>query len=222
MQPRTLLTLLLAFTLLLIAAPQSVAANEVSPESELAGVVARYLVALPPHSTDAAESAEDRGRRMQEIAREIALASMKQPLAGYEPIDQAAALIVNGKSESEFARYVGERRCQEGPPGMRCDPDRNGVAQADSYWQLWKVACPKLWAAPAASREALREAATCASSRFRGAMGRCTANGVEGPAGGFAGFHSSDCWWPGGKARAARFEQVRMRLRTLSRQATAN
>jgi hypothetical protein len=46
--------------------------------------------------------------------------------------EEAALLVAQGWHESRWAAYVLEGRCQDGPPGARCDEGR-----ARGPWQVW-------------------------------------------------------------------------------------
>jgi hypothetical protein len=162
------------------------------------------LVSLPPHYTDAEEAPAKREARMKEIAASVADAVKKVHTA--DRVELAAAVLVLGWAESRWARYVGEGRCEDGPKGARCDPDRRGVAQARSYWQLHRRACRPLWAAPKGSTKALRAAALCAARHWHGGLKMCAGRCKWGPqAGAFAAYRGAigpdPCNWPGALAR---------------------
>src|SRR5688500_6491462 len=100
--------------------------------SAFATAILAVLLAGPRHVTDRDEADEAREARFEPLAVAIAVASKGNP-------ESAARLIGEGRGESNFARYVQEGRCEDGPRGARCDPDKNGVARARTPWQTWKV-----------------------------------------------------------------------------------
>lgn len=165
------------------------------------------LLAQGPHTTDLDEGEASRRARLDAVASAIAEASERYA----DPPRVAAALLVIGRRESHWARYVGEGRCSEGPVGMRCDPDKKGVARARTYWQLWSKACAPAWEASPGSREELSAAAKCAAGLWVGASQRCQDAPDGAIAGAFAGYRSG-CLWKGGKPRAQEWAIVKGRL----------
>jgi hypothetical protein len=162
------------------------------------------LMSLPPHYTDAEEPAAEREKRLEEIAGAVTYAV--EHVSTGDAVQLAAAVLVLGWAESRWARYVGEGRCEDGPKGARCDPDRRGVPRARSYWQLHRRACRQLWATPKGSRAALQAAAVCAARRWQGGLKMCAGRCKWGPqAGAFAAYRGGvgpdPCNWPGALAR---------------------
>lgn len=131
----------------------------VSPEQILA-----VLLALTPHVTDAGDTADERALLLAPVASAISTAA--------RDTSDAAALIAHGAVESRYARYVIEGRCQDGPRGARCDPDRQGRARARGPWQVWAVACPDAWELPV-GHESLHREAACTLRLLRGGRMRC-------------------------------------------------
>lgn len=160
------------------------------------------LLGLPPFHSETDESAEGRQARLQTVAAAIDHAAAAHAHR-WPPQKTAAALLALGWHESRFARYVGEGRCHEGPPGARCDPNRHGVRQARTYWQLHRVACPAAWALPEGSAAELQVAARCAAGLLIGAEHRCRHRTPYGLlAGAFSGYRGIACDWRPSRARA--------------------
>jgi hypothetical protein len=174
------------------------------------------LLALPPWYQDADEPKQQRLARLTPVAVEVAAAAHSLKYTEADII--AAALLTLGWHESRWARYVGEGRCLDGPPGARCDPYR-GVPQARTYWQVHRNACPAAWRQRPGSAAELQAAARCAAVHWQGAYGRCKRRAVHGPvAGAFSGYRGADCNWRGGVARARSFQSFRLQLsRALAR-----
>jgi hypothetical protein len=176
----------------------------------LAKTLLAILVALPPWYQDLDEPRLAREVRLEPVAIEIDRAA--HSLRYHEPVEIAAALLTIGWHESRWARYVGEGRCMDGPPGARCDPHR-GVPRARSYWQVHRGTCPAAWAHEPGSHGELKAAARCAAVRWQGAYGRCRRRCEAGPiVGAFAGYKGADCNWRGGVTRAKTFAQMQHRL----------
>ena len=104
---------------------------------------------MTPHKTDT-ESRPDRESRMHVVASSINNATLRASCSGVfaspecKPIFAsrqllAALLLGKGHFESDFAQYVHEGRCTDGPVGARCDSDRNGVPRAHGPWQQWRL-----------------------------------------------------------------------------------
>lgn len=104
-----------------------------------------WLMKQHPSIYDREDEAR-RAERMHIVAEAIEYATKRaacqdQPLP-CKPIFSnrqlmTALLLAKGRGESAFAAYVHEGRCQEGPVGARCDPDKKGVARAHGPWQQW-------------------------------------------------------------------------------------
>lgn len=158
-----------------------------------------WLLAATPHRTDLDEPKEAREARLATIAFVIATASEGVP-------ERAALLMAQGESESRWARYVGEGRCKEGPPGERCDPDYRGFPRARTYWQTWRVSCPKAWDEEAGSVLEMTEAAKCTVRLMRSGMRRCQLNGYDPLHGAFAGARGgAACTGPWAVKRTKRY-----------------
>lgn len=122
------------------------------------------LTGAPDDWGDRDESGKDRANRMAHVTNAILFVTKQQ--------DEQAALVATAHSETLLARRIGEDRCEQGPPGQRCDPDKHGKAQARGYWQLHRSACPEAWAMEPSSRR-LRVEAACALRALRLARKRC-------------------------------------------------
>lgn len=159
------------------------------------------MLSQPTWHGDMAETPEQRADLLRPVAMAIELATEDQT--------EQAALISLGWHESRFARYVIEGRCQDGPPGARCD---NGRAR--SPWQLWRRSCPSAWELAEDDPRAMERSAACAARLLRGARGRC--RGMH-PAGDLAGMFSGyarggRCTWGPAAGRAQSMGAVLMRL----------
>lgn len=91
------------------------------------------MLALPQFALDRADTAEERRALYLPVAEAIATVATTR--------EDAAFLVAQGWHESRYARAVLTGHCSDMPRGMRCDPDRNGVARARGPWQSWRVAC---------------------------------------------------------------------------------
>lgn len=100
--------------------------------------------------------------------------------------EERAALIADGWFESRFARYVIEGRCQDGPKGARCDPDKNGVPRARGVWQVWHYC----------KGQGTEAEARCVLSQMRLGLSRC--GSWEGA---FSALHGPGCGWSGARER---------------------
>lgn len=107
------------------------------------------LMRMTPHKTDT-ESRPERELRMHVVADSIHDATLRAACSGRyaspdcKPIFSdrrtlAALLLGKGHFESDFAEYVHEGRCQDGPVGARCDSDAHGLARAHGPWQQWRL-----------------------------------------------------------------------------------
>jgi hypothetical protein len=182
------------------------------------------LLSFRPFFADT-ETLEERRERLDVVARSIEAAAERATCTGEYAATECrpvwhdtrrslvVALIVLGHQESRYAQYVHEDRCLDGPPGMRCDLDRNGVPRARGPWQAWRVACPDLWDEMAGtSLEATTAAAWCTARRFAQAYRRCQKSNPDPWAGAFSGYTGASCNWAGAVPRS---EQVRKLLRKL-------
>jgi hypothetical protein len=161
------------------------------------------LSSLPVHTTDRDEDPLSRSERLSDIALVVSIVAPS--------INRSTTLIETGRSETHFARYVGEGRCLDGPPGMRCNPDSNGLPRSLSYWQLERSACPALFDAEDGTLEALCIAADCANHIWWAQYWRCYSKNPDGPiAGAFSGYATGEsCVWKPATQRAARWYAVR-------------
>lgn len=115
---------------------------------DLLTAIFNELMRMTPHKTDT-ESRAERAARMHVVADSINVATKRAACSGLpaeecRPIFSdrrmlAALLLGKGHFESDFAQYVHEGRCSEGPVGARCDSDRFGVARAHGPWQQWRL-----------------------------------------------------------------------------------
>jgi len=165
--------------------------------SPLEDAVLEVLQSMPPSRWDAEEPPESRAERLSEVAEAITVASRDGR--------DAAMLLALGRSESNFAGYVGAG-CVDIPDGAaNCDRDpKTGESRARSYWQPWRRTCPVAWSYPRGSREALFAFALCARKRFWGAANTCRDRHPAGYlAGGFSGYRrGAECAWAPGAKRA--------------------
>ena len=129
-------------------------------------VILFVLLTLAPWHGDRDEHHDARALRLAPVANAIVQASRGDR-------DVAAALIAHGAGETRYARYVIEGRCQDGPRGAQCDPDRHGRARARGAWQVWRVACPEAYAHPDGSHVSIAAEARCAARLLRGGRHRC-------------------------------------------------
>jgi len=166
------------------------------------------LMGLSRHFTDADESYAERAGRLAVVAVAIVDATGGD-------IGRAARVVALGQAESNFARYVTEGRCQDGPVGSRCDPNRHGEPQSLGPWQQRRCSCPRAWDAPMGSVEQLRASARCADRILREAHRRCQRRVADPEAGAFGGYRGVDCAWQGGVRRAEMSRRYRARLQRL-------
>jgi hypothetical protein len=105
------------------------------------------LMLMTPHKTDT-ESLDERRARMTMIAESIQSATKRAACVNAgddcKPIlsDRrlaTALLLGKGHFESDFAQYVHEGHCDQGPIGARCDSDKQGIARAHGPWQQWRL-----------------------------------------------------------------------------------
>lgn len=116
---------------------------------DLLTAIFNSLMRMTPHNTDT-ESREGRVARMHIVAPAIHDATLRASCSGSfavpdcKPIFSdrrtlAGLLLGKGHFESDFAEYVHEGHCLDGPVGARCDADKNGVPRAHGPWQQWKI-----------------------------------------------------------------------------------
>lgn len=156
----------------------------------LASAVHTALWGTPASALDRKETVEARWSRLYDVARAIEAAARSSKFSS--PVTVAAALLALGQHESTWARYIGEDRCSDGPPGMQCDPDESGTPRARGYWQLHRSACPEIWQhAPSAERLMLE--AECAANAFARAADRCFSKHPDGVMAGALGGYRGKC-----------------------------
>lgn len=177
----------------------------------LLSAVLRVLVSLTrPGPT---ETEEQYATRMYEISLAIATESESRSSEGASEerrmlsISRAAELVAVGHHESHFAEWVGKDRCLRHP--SRCDQGR-----ARSYWQIWQVACPRVWRPGLGRIERLRVAVSCAAMLLDRGRRVCARGGdpfarraVLGSFARYAKGHG--CSWSGARDRYRTFERVR-------------
>lgn len=165
------------------------------PESSVLKVMLRFA----PHKTDT-ETAGARAERLTVLARSIERSADRATCVGQptgckaiyaDARSMRALLITIGKHESgNFAQYVHEDRCLEGPD--KCDVDKDGNPRAKSVFQMWAVAVQPQddWnRIGGLSQPANDLAAWNATKRLSGARSRCASTYPEDPIkGAIAGF----------------------------------
>ncbi len=170
----------------------------------LTETILAVLLSQAPHFTDKDETPEARRARLSPVAEAIALA------AG-DRLDDAAALIAAGTSESKWARYVQEDRCAEGPSGSKCDGGKSrGLFQVRDW-------CSAAWSTPSSSPEALRAGAGCALKVLHGSVRVCR------PTDPMVAMHSrypggASCDTASGRSRANLQRKVRFALDAKAKQ----
>ncbi len=148
--------------------------------------ILRFLTSLHASIYDH-ESEAARAARLMTIAEAVDWSSAKATCEEDQPPEckpifgdrrlLIGMLISKGKHESNFAAYVHEGRCNDGPVGARCDADRFGVARAHGPWQQWAVG---VWpredweAMNSSSIESTKIAAWHATTALAGGMRQCS------------------------------------------------
>lgn len=150
-----------------------------------AAAVLTTLLHLPHFGLDKGDTLAERTALLTPVAEAIEDASR-----GDE--EMAAALVSLGFHETGFARYVIEGRCEDGPPGARCDADTRGRARAIGPFQVWGW-CSAAWDAPAGSRESLLGGAKCAVRMLASGSSRCGKLLANQWTAAFAGYRSAKC-----------------------------
>jgi len=153
--------------------------------------VLRVMLRFTPHKTDT-ETPEARAMRLAVLARAIEKSADRATCVGQstkckaiyvDPRSMRALLITIGKHESgNFAQYVHEDRCLEGPD--KCDVDKDGNPRAKSVFQMWAVAIQPQddWnRIGGLSPEANELAAWNAAKRLSGARVRCASTYPDDP-----------------------------------------
>lgn len=96
-------------------------------------VVLAAILSLAPSRLDRHETIEQRTELVSPVAAAIAAVTDNPEWQAY--------LVAQADHETKLARYVLEGRCQDGPKGEQCDPDRNGVPQSVGPWQTKPKYC---------------------------------------------------------------------------------
>lgn len=151
-------------------------------------IMAVMLTMLPGIGDEGATEEERRA-----FLEPVATAIHQVALETANPIRTAAILLAIGKNETRFARYVIEGRCQDGPPGMRCDWSRRHnrpVARGPFQVHPW---CTAAWSSPETSSESLTAGARCAITLVNRALRRCLKSPYEAWAGAFAVYRGQTC-----------------------------
>jgi len=115
---------------------------------DLLSAIFLKLMGMTPHFTDT-ETKEARATRMHIVAASINDATLRASCSGTFAVEDckpifsdrrtlAGLLLGKGHFESDFAEYVHEGRCTDGPKGARCDADKDGLPRAHGPWQQWK------------------------------------------------------------------------------------
>jgi hypothetical protein len=147
------------------------------------------MLAMPPGIGDERDAEDERRAFLEPVAIAIHQVANESP----NPIRTAAILLALGRNETRFARYVVEGRCQDGPPGMRCDWSKRHnrpVARGPFQVHPW---CTEAWALPETSLESLAAGARCAVSLVQRALKRCLRGKHEAWAGAFAVYRGQSC-----------------------------
>src|SRR5690606_3297665 len=145
-------------------------------------MIMTVMLAMPPGIGDEHATEEERRTFLEPVAAAIHQVATESPA----PIRTASILLALGRNETRFARYVIEGRCQDGPPGMRCDWSRRlnrPVARGPFQVHPW---CKAAWAPPETSLESLVAGARCAVSYVNRALRRCLKSKYEAWPGAFA------------------------------------
>ena len=165
---------------------------------------------------DKDEDQVSRDIRLSRLAVSVDRAVQKHKPRGVSGRQMAAVLMTIAYMETRLAKNVGIGRCDLMPKGQQCDSGK-----AKTYFQLWEVACPAVWAdgIVPGSQEELDIAASCAARLYTSAFNRCANKNPDGNwAGGFSGYRSIDCDWrpenayQGPKARADYMNGVHYKL----------
>jgi hypothetical protein len=157
------------------------------------------LVALTPWHGDRDVPAEERSAALYDEA--VAFTTVTQ-----RP-DELAALIAQGKHDSNFALRVIRGHCDQMPVGERCDKlHARGVLQVHSW-------CRKAWALPDGSRESMIEEARCALRIIRHGKAVCRDTAQSPMHGAFAALAARSCGWAGADVRVATWRKVLEKLR---------
>jgi hypothetical protein len=153
-----------------------------------AAMVLIVMLQMPAGFGDAEATTEERAEFMRPVA--VAIAEVANET--HNPVRSAAILVALGKNETRFARYVLEGRCEDGPPGERCDWSKKlGQPRARGPFQVhdW---CKAAWSQPENSGEGLAAGARCALSLVNHALHLCRAHAPIWPAA-FAVYRGQPC-----------------------------
>jgi hypothetical protein len=96
-------------------------------------IILTAILTLPVHATDRDLTPEERAELLAPVAAAYA--------AQARTVEEAAFLIAQANGESHHAAYVLEGRCEDGPRGAQCDPDRDGKPRAVGPLQVWARYC---------------------------------------------------------------------------------
>lgn len=152
-------------------------------------MIMAVMLGMPPGIGDERATEDERRVFLEPVATAIHQVAEESP----NPIRTASILLALGKNETRFARYVIEGRCQDGPPGMRCDwsPRHNRpVARGPFQVHPW---CKDAWSLPEVSVESLAAGARCAVSLVNRALKRCLRSKHEAWPGAFAVYRGQSC-----------------------------
>lgn len=150
-------------------------------------LVLRVILAIGTWAAD--DKVADKRARLEPVAAAIAATAQ----ASADPVTTTVLLLAVAKRESQFALYVVEERCTEGPVGAQCDIDARGVVHATSPFQLhrWAVGA---WDLTLTREERITRAAKYADGRLRNAMTMCrTVYPGNRYAAAMAGYGMGDC-----------------------------
>jgi hypothetical protein len=176
---------------------------------------------LPRFSAqDMEESDESRLPRLMILSSAIEKAAKARRPRGVSERDMQAALMSIAYKETRLAKNVSIGRCDLMPKGQRCDSGK-----AKTYFQLWKVACPAVYAddLEPGSQGELDIAADCAARLLTYGYNRCAGKNKHGIwPGAFAGYRSIDCQWEGPShqgpvARTKYMHSISYKLGTISK-----
>jgi len=210
---KTIVVSILLFTTLFVA--ESVAQS--TAEFQIYSV----FQTLPRFAAqDLDEPPESRNPRLAVLSTAIEKAAKKRRPRGVSERDMQAALMSIAYKETRLAKNVGIGRCDLMPKGQRCDSGK-----AKTYFQLWKVACPAVYAEglEPGSQEELDIAADCAARLLTAGYNRCAGKNKHGIwPGAFAGYRSIDCQWEGAPhqgpvARTKYMQSISYKLSRVSR-----
>lgn len=162
------------------------------------------ILAGPVYVGDREESLADREERLRPWAAAIVEVSGND-------VPLAAGLLELAEDESSnFARYIVEGRCLEGP--WKCDPHpRTGLPRARGPWQVWGW-CRRAWKLRPGTAASALEEARCARRQLLGAKTRCAQAGRDPWVGAFSGYASKDCSWAPAEDRAKGRRRLEARI----------